>query len=167
MLKKAIKAARDILEKFGVKLPIDIRAILKAHGITVHEEDLEGNVSGVLMIQEKQVDIIVNKNHIPGRQRYTLAHELAHYLLHKSQTNVFVDEMYRDAKSSYGIDQREIEANAFAAELLMPEELLRDEIAKKPLDANDDAAFRRMAAKYGVSPQALTFRLIKLGLITE
>jgi len=58
---------------------------------------------------------------------------------------------------------QEIEANAFAAELLMPEKLLTEMIHSKPFDAFDEGAVRRLAAQFGVSAQALTIRLTKLG----
>jgi Zn-dependent peptidase ImmA (M78 family) len=82
---------------------------------------------------------------------------------------VFIDEsplFFRDTKSGYGIDEKEVEANTFASELLMPEGALRKAIRAKPFDANDDAAVRRMAARFGVSAFALTIRLTKLGLIS-
>ena len=97
-----------------------------------------------------------------------MAHELGHFLLHKDKSNVFLDEapiFFRDERSSDGSEREEIEANAFAAALLMPEEILREIIRNKPLDAQDDVAVRRLATQFGVSIQALTIRLTRLGFL--
>ncbi len=62
-------------------------------------------------------------------------------------------------------DRPEIEVNAFTAKLLMPETEIRHIIGNKPVDAFDEPALRRLAARFGVSAQALTIRLTKLGLV--
>jgi Zn-dependent peptidase ImmA (M78 family) len=69
--KKAKDAARDILERFGADPPIDVRAIVEALGISVHEEKMEGVISGILMIKEKRNDLLINESHPPYRQRFT------------------------------------------------------------------------------------------------
>jgi len=83
-------------------------------------------------------------------------------------SSIFIDAsiiFFRDGTSSEGSKAQEIEANAFAAELLMPEKQLREIINNQPLDAFDEGAVRRLAAQFGVSSQALTIRLTKLELI--
>jgi Zn-dependent peptidase ImmA (M78 family) len=57
-------------------------------------------------------------------------------------------------------------SRAFAAELLMPEALLRGDLKPGSIDALDEVAVRRLARKYGVSAQAVTIRLSELGLIS-
>ena len=61
----------------------------------------------------------VNANHHPTRQRFTLAHELAHYILHRNKHSEFVDNTY--FRSIDSENPMEYEANAFAGVLLMPE----------------------------------------------
>ena len=85
------------------------------------------------------------------------------------EIHLFVDAapvFFRDGQSATGVDGQEIEANAFAAELLMPESILRDLVGRQPIDVFDDAAVRRLASRFEVSPQALTIRLSRLGLVT-
>jgi Zn-dependent peptidase ImmA (M78 family) len=67
----------------------------------------------------------------------------------------------RDSESAKGTDPDEREANAFAAELLMPESFLRTDLEN--VGALDDSAISHLASRYGVSSQALTFRLANLG----
>ncbi len=65
------------------------------------------------------------------RQRFTIAHELGHFFLHRASSTVFVDAapiFFRDESSSNGSQREEIEANAFAAELLMPEDAIRQRL---------------------------------------
>ena len=64
--------------------------------------------------------------------RFTIAHELAHYILHTKETKLFVDKqvLYRDGKSSTGEILQEREANAFAASLIMPGKLITEEVEK-------------------------------------
>lgn len=165
---KAVAEARKLLKEHGTNLPIDIAAIVKSQGIGVRLQPMEESVSGMLVIRDDRAATIgINQSHHPNRQRFTLAHELGHYLLHGKRTRVFVDSstmFFRAGLAAEGTDKVEIEANAFAAELLMPESALRDITRHQPLDAFDDRAIQSLAAKFGVSVRALTIRLTKLGL---
>jgi len=64
-----------------------------------------------------------------------------------------------------GPESIEVEANAFAAALLMPEDYLRNDLRDKRFDMYDETAVRRLAQRYQVSVQALTIRLMELGLL--
>jgi Zn-dependent peptidase ImmA (M78 family) len=107
----------------------------------------------------------VNKSHAVVRQRFTIAHELGHLLLH-AQEDLHVDEgiWLRNERSSRAEDEREIEANQFAAELLMPTDLVKEAVAGRKLDLvnDDDETLIELAAKFDVSRQALSFRLSRL-----
>jgi Zn-dependent peptidase ImmA (M78 family) len=164
---KAVAEARKLLKEHGTTLPIDVEAVVKRQRIDVRPQPMEESVSGMLVIKDGRATIGVNQSHHPNRQRFTLAHELGHYLLHGKRTRVFVDSstmFFRDGLAAEGTDKVEIEANAFAAELLMPESVLRDIARHQPVDAFDDRAIQSLAAKFGVSVRALTIRLTKLGM---
>lgn len=168
MLSKPVEVARHLLERFGEHLPVDIEVLVKAHNIAIRTQALEDSVSGMLVIKNGHAIIGVNENHHPNRQRFTLAHELGHFLLHRNKSSIFVDAstiFFRDNTSSDGSKTQEIEANAFAAELLMPEKQVREAVSSQPLDAFDEGAVRRLAAQFGVSAQAITIRLTRLELI--
>jgi Zn-dependent peptidase ImmA (M78 family) len=169
MKNKAQKAAQTILNSVGYNIPIDIERIIQSYNIEIRSQSLEDSMSGMLVIKNGRAVIGINQAHSKTRQRFSLAHELGHYLLHSKSTQVFVDAstiFFRDELAAEGSDLVEIEANMFAAELLMPEQVLRQMIRQQPLDAFDDRAVQRLAAKFGVSVQALTIRLARLGFIT-
>lgn len=169
MSRRARQIARRILDQIGPNLPVDVKAIAEAYNITVRTEPLEDAVSGLLVVKDGHSTIGINELHPASRQRFTIAHELGHFLLHRTVSNVFIDAapvFFRDEASSEGSLRQEIEANAFAAELLMPEQFLRQRLAHQPLDAFDEGAMRDLAAEFGVSLQALTIRLTRLGFIT-
>lgn len=68
----------------------------------------------------------------------------------------------RSPESSTAEDVEEIESNAFAAALLMPEPFLRNDTAGFVLDVEDAALVQKLAKRYNVSAQAMTVRLINL-----
>jgi Zn-dependent peptidase ImmA (M78 family) len=170
MSKKAKEAVRKILDRFGSKIPIGIDAIVKAHGLKIFENnEMESSVSGILMIKGENAGVMVNIYHPEVRKRFTIAHELGHYILHRSESDVFVDEapiFYRGALSEGGVDAREIEANVFAAELMMPEESVRADFKAGRFRTPDDAIVE-LAARYDISRAAMRYRLRQLKLIEE
>ncbi|MGI0485501.1 ImmA/IrrE family metallo-endopeptidase [Pantanalinema rosaneae CENA516] len=171
-MSKAKKEALKILKNYGDSIPVDIESIVRSEGVLIRKEELEDIVSGMLVIKNDHAVIGVNSKHHPNRQRFTIAHEFGHYLLHRQLANVFFDEslvFFRDKEASEGKKYQEIEANTFAAELLMPESVLKERIIEQPLDAfdeSDESALVKLAAELEVSVQALTIRLTRLGLIT-
>jgi Zn-dependent peptidase ImmA (M78 family) len=99
-----------------------------------------------------------------------IAHELGHLELHRKMitSNVHVDKdfpaaLMRDPKSATGSEQVEIEANQFAAELLMPIALIEQALAGKQFDIDDDGPIEDLAKKFRVSKQALEYRIRNRG----
>src|SRR5688572_22304486 len=133
MISKKIETCTvAILENFGIKeLPIPIKRIAKEMGLIVRPHDFGPNVSGMLMIDKGKGIIGYNPLEPSVRQRFTVAHELGHYELHRLGNEIFVDNhfkaLFRDEKSSTGQVKQEQEANAFAASILMP----RDKVEEK------------------------------------
>ena len=118
------------------------------------------------MVREPGRAVIgVESNQPETRQRFTIAHELGHFLLHEGD-QVHVDRQfrlnYRSAKSSTAEDVEEIEANAFAAAILMPERLLRVDAGRLQFDIEDEEAVRELAIRYNVSTQAMAIRLLNM-----
>jgi Zn-dependent peptidase ImmA (M78 family) len=60
------------------------------------------------------------------------------------------------------VDPKEIEANRFAAELLMPYNMVLADLKKRPIDVENEEAIRELAQKYQVSVQAMTHRITNL-----
>lgn len=163
---KARLAARAILREFGVKsAPVPVERIIKARDIMLQYAPLEEDLSGMAYIKDGVGIIGVNALHHPNRQRFSAAHELGHHELHKPEISkgVHVDHgfrmLFRDEFSSQGTDPLEIEANAFASELLMPGELLTTALHASGLDIEDDAGIEALARKFRVSASAMRYRL--------
>lgn len=175
MIKRAKKVERlveQLLEQYTISSPpIDVFSIAKNKDIDIIQGDL-GDVSGLLLREGNQVTIGVNQNHSETRKRFTIAHEIGHFILHGDET-LHVDKVFaiklRNQVSSEAVDLGEIEANAFAAELLMPTSMVHQRIQELPevLDYEKDAVINNMAKVFNVSQQAMTIRLINLGYIKD
>jgi len=154
--------------------PVDVEKLARSLGADVQYEPADENLSGFILRNRKtrRAVIGVNSTHHPNRQRFTIAHEVGHFLLH-DQDDIHVDGndcgllvRRRNEESSKGEDDFEKEANLFAAELLMPATLLEQDLVELE-DANlmDEEVLGPLADKYQVSTQALTFRLAYLGYL--
>lgn len=154
--------------------PVPIKELAIALGIDVRYEPADDNLSGFLIrdAKHRRVVIGVNSSHSSKRQRFTIAHEIGHFLLHEGKklhvdrTGNMMRVQCRNEDSSKGIDVEEKEANLFAAEVLMPRSFIKSDLAKiETLDLQDEQVLKKMADSYKVSIQALTFRLAYLGYI--
>lgn len=159
----ARKAAVHLLIKSGVtEPPVPLERIAKDLGLVVRYEPLEGDLSAVLVRRGDVPVVGINSMHPTARQRFSLAHEIGHFLLHKAK-DVFVDRQYpvhfRDAVSSTATDPEEVEANQFAASLTMPEAMLKRDVEGSQLDIESETAIADLAKRYGVSKQALAIRI--------
>lgn len=161
------RKANDVLRKCeATELPINVFTLARALGATVVPEIVDDEISGGLYRRTTGPVIGVNAQHHPNRQRFTIAHEIGHLVLHESE-DYFVDRVFRrDANSSTALDEYEIEANKFAAALLMPKQLVRQEIKdySEPLRSEE---VEELSRKFGVSQQAMTFRLVNLQIGLE
>lgn len=171
MPKRAEHAAERLLIEHGItRPPVDPEAIAKAEGIVVVSRRFEdADVSGILFRDGDHHVIGVNSAHPPVRRRFTIAHELGHRALHPGRElilDVPVRVNLRDKTSSTASDLEEIEANAFAASLLMPEQMIRAQLSQLPpaQRREPDTTAAALARIFKVSTPALNFRLINLGL---
>lgn len=167
-IENAYKLAGRVLRDHNVQQPpVDVLALARDEGIRVVFQELADNVSGMLVQTGRETVIGVNANHHENRQRFTLAHELAHHHLHPNSPTVYVDGMmvHFRGEQEQAPPAVEVEANAFAAALLMPETFLREDLRDRTIDMFDESAVRRLAQRYKVSVQALTIRLMELGLL--
>lgn len=115
------------------------------------------DASGLLINKDEKFYIYSNSNENADRQRFTIAHEIGHYKLNHIPKMEGKNFIMRDQVSSSGTDKKEICANAFAAELLMPEQLVK-ELVKMGYSE------REMALGLRVSISAIRNRLDSLKL---
>ena len=166
--KKIEETTSGILADLNInELPIPIRKIAERLGIKIHPYDLGENISGVLVINKDQSVIGVNPNESSVRQRFTIAHELGHFLLHRnSEESIFVDKdfkvLFRNQESATGEHKREQEANAFAASILMPRKKIEEEIKSNCIDLTDEVTIKMLAKKFNVSVIAMSIRISNL-----
>ena len=166
----AVQEAERLLRQYGQAdaVPVNVEAIARALGLEVRPEILEDEVSGMLLIRDEAPVIGVNARHHPNRRRFTIAHELGHYALHREETRFFLDAspvFFRSDGTEPATREQEISANAFAAALLMPGTSVRAAMQDHPIDVFDDRALRKFADKFEVSSQALMIRLSELDLL--
>ncbi|MCU0421650.1 MAG: ImmA/IrrE family metallo-endopeptidase [Bacteroidia bacterium] len=175
MLNKRIERITiQILNEYQIEeLPIPVNEIAKKRGLEIKAYDLGEDVSGVLVIKDGAGFIGYNPTESKVRQRFTIAHELGHFELHRDdlESALFIDKQFkvefRNQDSSTGEMQREREANAFAASILMPEKLLKNEIVNHHFELSDDDNLQELAQLFNVSVSAMTFRLMNLKLLSQ
>ncbi|HEX3422296.1 MAG TPA: ImmA/IrrE family metallo-endopeptidase [Sphingomicrobium sp.] len=142
--------------------PVRIEEISSNLGLEIRAGDL-GEVSGLLARSGNGATIGVNSTQSRERRRFTIAHELGHYLLHEGMIH-HVDHNYRlnyrSSESAQATNVEEIEANFFAASLLMPKKFLALLNAIEALD--DDKEVEKLAKLFDVSRHAMSLRLVNL-----
>lgn len=145
--------------------PIDILLEDKLR-ISVHREVLDGeeDLSGYIERRADGWHIGVNKYEVSGRQRFTLAHELAHLLFHRSIIeDKMIDGRFSESiklfRSNESFKHIEMQANQFSADLLMPSDKMRMYW--------DAFTYEEMADKFGVSNYAIEYRGKTLKLLSK
>lgn len=153
---KARSDAQAVLrDTWTLGAPVDPKRIADNLGITVRYLPLEQNVSGMLRVEDDFAEIYVNSNDVPTRQRFTIAHELGHYIERTSQGKT--DFNFIDYRSGDVYDLHEFYADEFAGALLMPAtELQARRESETPLPL--------IARHFGVSVAALQKRIERLEL---
>lgn len=136
--------------------PLNVTELSRALGITIRFEPLPDDDSGMLFKDKKTGGWImrVNSLHHPHRQRFTIAHEIAHRIRHAANQDVFEDKaFFRNGETNW----MEAEANTFAAAILMPENEFNRAIQSGLTKVEDLAGF------FQVSSMAVRIRAKVLG----
>lgn len=161
------KAAIELLSRLGIDtVPLPVEQIARQLGAQLTFTAFEGDISGMLLRDDDKTVIGVNTSHAKTRQRFTVAHEIAHLEMHKGQP-VFIDRFARVNMRDGQSNTEEREANAFAAELLMPRGVIPQEaervIGKRP-EVTLPELVTALAERFMVSAEAMQWRLINLGM---
>jgi uncharacterized protein DUF955 len=146
----------EIIKLYTQNPPVDVDGMARALGLRVIEADLGSNISGMIKCDPimggiSQFSVVINSFDSYLRKRFTLAHEIAHFLLHRDKlSNEFKeDRMFRGPLS----EQLEEEANRLTADILMPRRLIRD-LLEQGISTPEG-----LAAKLQVSVPAMEVRL--------
>lgn len=179
------RLAQEVLRQAGaLTIPTAVDKVVDSLRVRVHEEDMESDVSGVLIIKGDQRHVLVNKEHASNRKRFTIAHELGHLVLHDNEAErdangkrMFIDRQIRVyqrvAEPSSSVYKQEgsmtdvwqeREANAFAACLLMPAHHVTRAALER--DLFDELSVASLARSFGVSEQAMSIRLQQLKVVS-
>lgn len=154
------------------KFYIDIDELIQRCNLSIEYKELPDEKSGELKTEERV--IIVNENHSKNRQRFTKAHELAHFLHKHTGTNHrTIDLETYTMKDDY---KNEKIANDTAANILMPKiqmEVLYNAFKSinmlednSPLNTNQkEMLYNFISEKLNVSKSAASYRLLNLGMI--
>lgn len=175
--------AKELLDGVGISAPpVDLRRIARHLGAVIRAEPFEGDISGALS-RGTGTSPVIGLNSLDHylRQRFTAAHEIGHLVLHSAHLHIDARDqvqvlpeasprastvLLRSHVSSLATDPKEIEANRFAAALLMPTGFVqRDLLSERHLVTVDE--IEQLAKRYKVSRQAMTFRLVNLGVRLE
>jgi Zn-dependent peptidase ImmA (M78 family) len=162
--------ANSLLRKFGlIEPPIPVDEVAENVGALIVRNNFDGSESGFTLRDGKRIIIGINTRTSRKRQRFSIAHEIGHVVLHPLNT-LIVDHSvrmdWRDDVSSLGTNRQEIEANAFAAALLMPQEMILNWIKGFASQASSrDELISELARVFDVSTEAMDFRLINLGIL--
>ncbi len=171
------RLATETREKYGVgSVPVDPYDLATRMGVDVFQATFaEETTAGAIRWRDGRPEILVREGDPSFRQAFTVAHELGHFLLHwKSSPSgedgqaTFIDsdlELYRhgpdlsetEPDEARARHHREVQANMFAAALLMPEAEVRKEWRRL-------ASVKKLARAFEVSPMAMNYRIDQLGL---
>lgn len=158
---KPEERAEQLLIDFSISsVPVNVEEIAKKFNILISQSPSK-EFSGLLYRKEDVAFMAINSTENLERQRFTIAHELGHYFLHQNK-DIFIE--YRDNDRNAIKGPKEIEANKFAAELLMPKKFIEKEIKNFDNKTIDKEKISYLAKKFYVSEEAMSFRLINLNL---
>lgn len=148
----------DVIAAFTRKTPVDVYGLANALGLeVVQDATLSDRISGKIERSwSGSVTITVNANHSKTRQRFTVAHEIAHFVLHRDEIGDGIkdDALYRSDLS----EAIERQASSYAATILMPAPEVREAFAR-----GVDTPIQ-LAQAFKVSPKVAEIRMKELRL---
>lgn len=149
----------EIIEKYKLSVPVKVGALAAELGLGVVRSTLQPGISGQIGPSGEYPAgflIKVNRHESKSRQRFTIAHEIGHYILHRERIGLGITDtvLYRSKLSS----NLEVEANRFAADLIMPMIQIRKKLAEIGRGIDRTVA-SEMAAIFDVSTDAMEIRL--------
>lgn len=150
---------REIIQRYMNDVPVKLGAMAQELGIDVKLSSLPMNVSGQISKTENGYEIKINRHESRQRQRFTLAHEIAHFLLHKDAIEGLGGTLKDNVLYRSGAPETiEYEANRLAAFIVMPENVLKEAYSRFGENLSEGAV-EHLAEQFGVSKAAMEIRM--------
>ncbi len=151
---------RELLDRYRSEYPVRIGELAKKMGVQIKVSSLNMGVSGQIKNETDGYVIRVNRHEARERQRFTIAHELAHFLLHRDIIDSSPDGIKDNVLYRSGAPERiEYEANRLAADILMPMEQVQKALSEDFNGMVTEATIEGLAARFQVSKAAIEIRL--------
>jgi len=132
-------------------------------GVKIKVSSLSTGVSGQIKNEGSEYVIRVNRHEARERQRFTIAHELAHFLLHRDIIDSSIDGIKDNVLYRSGEPERiEYEANRLAAEIVMPMAQVEKALSEDFGGVVTEGTIESLAARFQVSKAAMEIRLSTL-----
>ncbi len=161
-IRDAQRCAKALLHRFGARAPhhLLVEAFAARLGVEIIEAPLDGATAQLVRTGTRVMIIVAERVTDPAARRFSIAHELGHLLLkHPSHSPQELCRPYGTPSSDTHAPDYEAEANAFAAELLMPSKMLQRDCEVSPVDLEVP---RKIAREYNVSILASARRFTEL-----
>ncbi len=154
---KAEESARALLEKYSINEPVvRVFDIAQKEGLKIQLFDMPEKLSNIAGFFDPDTKTIyVNNSDPTNRQTFTVAHELAHFILNHAPDKIGVLPRWPDLQNQIKTPVEQ-EANCFAAELLVPKKMLTEQMEKYSLQKEDVDLLARL---FGVSQETMSHRL--------
>lgn len=151
---------KEILDKYLTEYPVKLGQIARELGVSIKVSSLGTGVSGQIKNEDGHYVVRVNRHEARNRQRFTIAHELAHFLLHKKIIDSAPDGIRDNVLYRSGEPEHvEFEANRLAADIVMPLDLVKQVLQEDFDGVVTEATIDGLAARFQVSKAAMEIRL--------
>ena len=177
------KQSYSILDDLINAIPVNIESLIRSAGIELDKNASQekirhgvnrsniGNIGEIRKEGDSYKILVLGSDHY-YRKRFTMAHELGHFMLHQNKIDklgsIADNDSYRDSEHLDQMTQEEErEANAYAAKILMPEDVIKKVFADAKINHNGDeeVIIDEMSKMFQVSKHAMGLRLYLLDLI--
>lgn len=162
-LSKVSATEKLVLNRYLSDYPVRLGNMAQELGVAIKVSSLGTGISGQITREGNGYVIRVNRNEARERQRFTIAHELAHFFLHRDLIDRSADGITDTVLYRSGEPERvEYEANRLAADIVMPMDLIERELEREFGGVVTEGTIEALAARFGVSKAAMEIRLSSL-----
>lgn len=151
---------KQILDRYLAEYPVKLGKLAQELGVAIKVASMKTGISGQIKREDKNYIIRVNRHEARERQRFTIAHELAHFLLHRSVIDSSPDGISDNVLYRSGEPEHiEFEANRLAADIVMPLKLVKNVLQEDFNGIVTEATIEGLSARFRVSKAAMEIRL--------